>query len=736
MTHKILLLLLILLPSLSFPQAIDELSIQLGKNPIQDTSRVNILLKMAAANYGINPKKMQNAAEEAIHISDKLHFKKGSAEAYKLMGAVFFSTADYVKAESYYAISLKKFQELNQPSGIVICYNNLGGVALVQTKYTEAMQYYQQSIRVAEKAKLPRLAALAYTNMGIIYSEQKKFDLALQRFQNALEMHTTANAQDGIAAVLSNIGNVYNNTKDYENAFKYFEKALQKNIELNSKIGMARESGNLGAVLSAQKEFGKSAEYYIKALKINDEIGNKKGIAISNSGIGEYYLRQNRLNEALIYSRKALLLAKEIGTKDVQRDVLHNLSEIHEKLHNADSAYSYFKNYFEVKESIDNENNRKQLARLEIQYEFDSKEEKYKNQQLLDAEELKQKQLLLALNRSQLQVSNTERDLAKLDFLRTQANLKAEQLESSSREKQLETVENEIKLKMNEIEIAQLNLAVKERQKWYFISGLLLLGIIGTLLFYQRNLSLKANRKLKALNSQLDEANQTKIRFLGILNHDLRSPVANLLHFLQLQKDAPEILDQASKVRFQEKTMTGIENLLASMEDILFWSKGQMQYFKPEFKMLKVDAVFEDVKKYFTNVQKVEITFQNPDNVSFYSDQDFLKTIMRNLTQNSMKVMAKKQDPLIEWKAWQDTNNVFLSISDNGEGASKEQFKALYDDTEITGINTGLGLHLIRDLAKAINCEISVNSILGVGTVFTLSFKKDNEELISKHEEV
>jgi signal transduction histidine kinase len=52
--------------------------------------------------------------------------------------------------------------------------------------------------------------------------------------------------------------------------------------------------------------------------------------------------------------------------------------------------------------------------------------------------------------------------------------------------------------------------------------------------------------------------------------------------------------------------------------------------------------------------------------------------------------------------------------------AGSENFKALFDDTEVVGIKSGLGLHLIRDLAKAIDCEIVVESKLGEGTTFTL----------------
>lgn len=707
----------------SFSQAnkvIDDLTIQLQNYSKQDTNRVLLLMKLVLANYGFNPKNMQLAAEEAIALSEKINFRKGLADGYKALGAKYLSTGDFKNAENYFLKSLK-ISEAEKLYPITIQnYSNLGSVALVQGKYPEALTHYQNSIRVAQKSKLPQKAAMAYGNMGVIYSEQKKYDLALKHFGDALDIHTMAKYDQGISSSLANLGNVYFNTKNYEKAAEYFGKGLNKDIEVNNKMGIATEYGNLASVFAEQNKFQQSYENYTKALKINEEIGNKKGIAYNNFGIGEYYLKQNKLDEALSFSNDAKKIASEIGLKTVQQNVFKNISEIFEKQGKMDSAYVYFKKYFDVKETIDNENNRKQISRLEVQYEFDTKEEKYKTKQLLDAENLKQQQFLLALNKAKLTVSNKERDLVRLNFLKTQADLKTEQLESISRKKQLEIAENEVKLRRSEIEIANLNIAAKEKQKWYFVAGLMMLTIIGSLLFYQRNSSQKANKKLQILNTELDDANQAKVRFLGILNHDLRSPVANLIQFLQIQQDSPELIDEATKKRLQTKTMAGAENLLASMEDILLWSKGQMQNFTPHFKKISVNSLFEDNRRHFESQEKVKITFQNPENLTLNTDEDYLKTILRNLTGNAIKALAKTQNPSIEWKAWQENGKQYLSISDNGPGANQEQFKALYDDNEVVGIKTGLGLHLIRDLANAINCEILVESKLGFGTVFRL----------------
>ena len=286
-----------------------------------------------------------------------------------------------------------------------------------------------------------------------------------------------------------------------------------------------------------------------------------------------------------------------------------------------------------------------------------------------------------------------------------------------------------IELRDREIKINKLKLEAKEKQKWFLILGLVLLGIIGGLLFFQSSNRRKTNQKLKNLNLdleakniELDQANKIKARFFSILNHDLRSPVYNLIHFLHLQKESPELLDDDMKAAIQKKTMHSAENLVTSMEDMLLWSKGQMENFQPQPTEIAVVSLFEDIQKHFSGEEKVAITFENIENIQIRTDENYLKTIMRNLTGNAIKALDKTEHPTIHWKAWQENNQMLLSITDNGPGGTQEQFKALYDETAVVGIQTGLGLHLIRDLAKAIDCKIEVKSYLTEGTTFTLIF--------------
>jgi C4-dicarboxylate-specific signal transduction histidine kinase len=103
------------------------------------------------------------------------------------------------------------------------------------------------------------------------------------------------------------------------------------------------------------------------------------------------------------------------------------------------------------------------------------------------------------------------------------------------------------------------------------------------------------------------------------------------------------------------------------------------------------------------------------------TDEHYLKTVMRNLTNNAVKALGGTPQASIAWKAWEENGKAFLSVTDNGPGATDQQLKALYDDSAPIGIKSGLGLHVVRDMAHAIACEISVQSAPGRGTQFTLS---------------
>ena len=273
-----------------------------------------------------------------------------------------------------------------------------------------------------------------------------------------------------------------------------------------------------------------------------------------------------------------------------------------------------------------------------------------------------------------------------------------------------------------EIAMNKLQASTQKTAVIVLFFGLFLLGVIGALLYRQNRRRRQISTTLLVLNGRLEEANKVKARFFGILSHDLRSPIANLLSFLHLVKNDPDILTAEEKDEQQQGIGRSAEELLETMEAMLLWSKEQMNSFKPDIRLIPVDDLFGYLQKFFGQEKNIKLVFVNPDNMLVPADENYLRVIMQNLTSNALKALKNNPAGRIEWKAVRNGNQTALSITDNGPGMKKEQAAALYEETNSANARSGFGFHLIRDLAKAISYSISIDSQPGAGTTFTLRY--------------
>lgn len=569
---------------------------------------------------------------------------------------------DFEKGMGFADEALKLAQKIKWERGLAVCYNNIGNGYLDSGKHSEALGYYLKSLEYSKKHFSSRHVTLM--NISNIYLREKNFDLSKKYINESYKIAQKTDDIKTVGACYYQMGLIARDEEQKEKSKAYFEKALKIFRKENSVFHIAELTNFLAEVTPNYKL---KMNYLLESKTIWDTIAPDYLSAVNNKiNLSTTYLE--------LYNNEDL--RKKYSTKSKTE----LLTEAEDMLRKA-AQYSEASN---VQQNLMDSYGR-----------------------LADVYALK------------------KQHKEAYDYLVKHHNLR-DSIFSQERKNKMATLESqkEIELRDKQIQLNKLTLETKEREKWLYIGGILLLATIGTLLFYQSRNRRKTNEKLQLLNAELDNANKTKSRFFSILNHDLRGPVSNLIHFLHLQKENPELLDEENKKRLENKTISGAENLLSSMEDLLLWSKGQMEHFAPQPNHLFISKIFDDTEKHFSSEENVAISFENLQNIELFSDENYLKTIIRNLTGNALKALEKTAEPAINWKAWKEHNSIYLSVSDNGEGIHQEQFKALYDDKEVIGIKSGLGLHLIRDLAKAIDCEITVDSKPNEGTTFTLKFNQ------------
>lgn len=558
----------------------------------------------------------------------------------------------------YLDSGLAIIKRLHWTRGLAIYYNDMGANYHDRSIFDKAVEYYHKSLEYSKD--VPGARVSTYGNLATLYHHQNNDSLAYIYNEKMGEIAREENYQ-------FELGNYYNYAafieRDTLRKKQLFLESIGIYRQLDLPLSLATGYMNLGDITH---DHGERLSNYYRAKTIFDSINPSYITATSNDiALGEEYL----------------LLAQDEGVRK-------NAGITATKGALLDRAEAF------IRESIDISKDYDYIQNLMFAYGklAEIKKEKGEFEEALEYAEL---------------------NYVMYDSIYSQENKnKLAKLES----------QKELELRDKEIEVNKLQLDSQKKQQLYLLGGMMSLAVIGGLLFYQSRTRRRTNRKLLQLNHELDESNKMKARFFGILNHDLRSPVSNLIHFLHLQKESPELLSEGTRARLEANTITAAENLLVSMEDILLWSKGQMENFRPRFEKIPIADLFGDISRHFSSEHHVAIRFENPQNLSIETDVNYLKTIMRNLTGNALKVLVHTEKPRITWNAGKEGTRVVLSITDNGPGGSDDTFKALYDDNEIVGIRTGLGLHLIRDLAKAISCEVTVWSEEGKGTVVTMRF--------------
>jgi signal transduction histidine kinase len=606
--------------------------------------------------------------------------------------------------------------------------------------------YTQKNLELIKKNKWNSRKGKAFLGLVSYYTEKNKINHAFKYNQESLNINTKNKDEYTLADNYYMFGRLSHQKGDHAEAVKNY----LKSIDLGTK------SKNLWIVNSAYRSLAflyldesnkeKSYENINKALKaaqesnsqealgfchgvlaeIDRSLGNIKEAQIHFTKAYEYFKNtQNEYGEAWLFTNWSLLdVSKLMESYQMQlkaQEIWDKTSPNHymSVANHYNIAYTYLDFY-------------KQYGKYQNQLKWS------KNQLLKEAQkEFEISKNIAEKNNNKQWVMFNYLGMSELSRLKGDLDDYAKNIQeyydtkdsiySQGRKNEMAKLESQkvVEQKNKEITLNKLIIKNKEQERLYYILGLFALLTIGILMFFLYKQSKKNSNRLQKMNTELDKANKTNMKFFGILNHDLRSPVVGLIHFLHLQKEAPEIMDDETKKRLENKVINASEKLLQQMEDLLLWSKGQMDHFSPDIKPVFIKDIFKDIEESFSWVENIEFTFDFPENMRISTDQEYLKTITRNLTNNAVKVLEQKEDDkIIIWKAFSDENKNYISITDNGEGASTEKFKALFDDSVTIGTKKGLGLHLIRDLSKAIDMKIEVKSEQNLGSTITLSSKK------------
>ncbi len=339
-----------------------------------DTTKANLLNKLAAEYYWYDQLKVKTLADPALSISKSINYRMGIAVACENIGVYYIMTGNYDSALNNLKKALNITSGLNDKKGIAGIYNNIGNVYCAQGDYPEALKNYLYALKLKEDLGDKPGIALLSGNVGNIYGNMENYSNAFEMQQKVLKISRELNDTSQLAWGYSNLAILYRRIGNDSAVLKNFTTALELNERIGSKGDIANICAHLGDFYKDRASFTKALDYYSRAMAIYKKVNDKRGLASVNISIGATYESLNELPLALKYDTLGINYTKDIGMTDRLPFAYHVLSVIYQKMGKYKEAYNYSVLYKNTFDSLYSQENARTTTKLQMQYEFDKKE--------------------------------------------------------------------------------------------------------------------------------------------------------------------------------------------------------------------------------------------------------------------------------------------------------------------------------------------------------------------------
>jgi two-component system phosphate regulon sensor histidine kinase PhoR len=221
--------------------------------------------------------------------------------------------------------------------------------------------------------------------------------------------------------------------------------------------------------------------------------------------------------------------------------------------------------------------------------------------------------------------------------------------------------------------------------------------------------------------------------FINNMTHEFKTPIATVSLAVEALQD-PDLVNQDTfRNRYIGIIKDENKRLGSQVEKVLHAATLDKKEFKLKFEQIDIREILQNAKEQIgLQVENkggsigLHLDIKDP---FLQADAFHLSHIINNLLDNAIKYSTI--EPTIGIRSWDNEESIFISVSDNGIGMSKEAIRKIFDKFyrvptgnihDVKGF--GLGLAYVKTMLEAHHGEIHVSSELGKGSTFTIKLPK------------
>lgn len=304
---------------------------------------------------------------------------------------------EYIKLKNDSAIhylqkALIVSKKHNYQKGILKSYIQFGRYYFMQLSTTRAMEYWFKALAIAEQLKAPNDKRFIIDRLGSCYMVMQDYDKALNYFKKYSDLCKFSGSDEDYLMSLNNIGVLFFSKKDYVRALGYYNLIDSLNRTINNHRAQVAALINIGKTQVILNNHEEALKKFKLAIDIEDNYPDR--LSYVNNEIARVYLLLNKPKEALLYAKLSLKNAAAANA-EMNGELAKTFSDIHEKLGNVGLAYSFYKQYSEIRLSEDSLKSHQLLRLVQLDYENEKSIERLAKLSI----ELKERQINSRLQR-------------------------------------------------------------------------------------------------------------------------------------------------------------------------------------------------------------------------------------------------------------------------------------------------------------------------------------------------
>lgn len=307
----------------------------------------------------------------ALQIAQTEHLEPQAAQCLARMGNVLQLKGHYAQALDLYEQAAEINRRTNNQQQLGRVLVTQGSTLGLTGHNMQGIENMLDALSIFERLNDTEGMAWASLSISRLFNRIKLNDKAIQYAEQALNLYRSIGNANGELLTLTEQANIHFGNQHYADALSIAQQVLARNTATGNTHAMAANHLLIGIIHYHTDSLASALLNLNKSYQLKRSLNDSLNLARLNLYLGNVHLTMGNKQQGQQHLNTALQIAQQQHLRTDEGEAYHRLSQLLEQQGNAAIALQYYRRYTSIRDSLQTAD----IARLEMQYDFDKREQ-------------------------------------------------------------------------------------------------------------------------------------------------------------------------------------------------------------------------------------------------------------------------------------------------------------------------------------------------------------------------